>query len=91
MLASNMGVLILTICSNVCMLYGSWRMLCPECPIQCLPFPSSIVPVDAQEMRLLHREKQAAVDSTRRTERIAIQQALELQTAHNTNSTLAEV
>jgi len=42
-------------------------------------------------MRLLHREKQAAVDSTRRTERIAIQQALELQTAHNTNSTLAEV
>ncbi|KAL0046206.1 hypothetical protein WJX82_005562 [Trebouxia sp. C0006] len=44
-----------------------------------------------QEMRLLNREKQAAVDSTRRTERIAIQQALELQTAHNTNSTLAEI
>ncbi|KAL0019037.1 hypothetical protein WJX77_006844 [Trebouxia sp. C0004] len=44
-----------------------------------------------QEMRLLHREKSAAVDSTRRTERIAIQQALELQTAHNTNSTLAEI
>ncbi len=47
--------------------------------------------VDAQEMRILHREKSAATESTRRTERIAIQQALELQTAHNTNATLAEV
>ena len=66
-------------------------MVCSECPIQCCPFPSSTVQVDVQEMRLLHREKSAAVDSTRRTERIAIQQALELQTAHNTNATLAEV
>ncbi|DBA84583.1 TPA: hypothetical protein ACH3X2_006162 [Trebouxia sp. C0005] len=44
-----------------------------------------------QEMRLLDMEKSAAEDSTRRTERIMIQQALELQTAHNTNATLAEI
>lgn len=65
-------------------------MVCPEYTIQC-SFPSSIVQVDAQEMRLLDMEKSAAEDSTRRTERIMIQQALELQTAHNTNATLAEV
>ncbi len=91
--ASGIGVLILAIrkkCVHTLWVLTHGMSRVPNAIFSFSQLHSS-VPVDAQEMRLLHREKQAAVDSTRRTERIAIQQALELQTAHNTNSTLAEV
>lgn len=47
--------------------------------------------VHAEEMQLVHEEKVAAERLARQSERVALQQSLELETARTNNGTLAQV